>query len=373
MSVETRRRFSEVIAACHDPEQTLKFLEDKKARMAFAEQYGLRFMATTSAASFINIDYDLSPEPDYKGSLEESGCPEWREWNDAREEELAAMLKFGVYRAVPRSEARGQKLLTSKWVHKRKPYENDEAMVFAAMEKQLDNSPKILDHMVLSGSNIHLLTLADARRLFKSRRRTSMTVTGIGGIRERCAGEGEIEVTVLDESGTHLNLSLGTGYTTNRVPVSLISAAQLLRSGAQIHLERNNSYILLTNNKRISLIEKGGLLYIPALDYDADDEEDEEKQRLKAADQAAAFLGFDPSAHKLTNNNENKNELTNNNENKNELTNNNEDKNELTTNNQPFQTQTDSQQASSPHPRNGTAVLATCYRWARSSTSTRRT
>ena len=88
--------------------------------MAFAEQYGLRFMATTSAASFINIDYDLSPEPDYKGSLEESGCPEWREWNDAREEELAAMRKFGVYRVVSRSEARGHKLLTSKWVHKRK-------------------------------------------------------------------------------------------------------------------------------------------------------------------------------------------------------------------------------------------------------------
>ena len=57
MSVETRRRFSEVIAACHDPEQTLKFLEDKKARMAFAEQYGLRLMATTGAASVINIDF----------------------------------------------------------------------------------------------------------------------------------------------------------------------------------------------------------------------------------------------------------------------------------------------------------------------------
>merc|ERR1712196_651942 len=131
-----------------------------------------------------------------------------------------------------------------------------------------------MDHMVLdSGSNIHLITLADARRLFKSRRRTTMTVTDIGVIRERCSGEGEIEVTLLDESCTHLNLSLGTGYTTNRVPVSLISAAQLLRNGAQIHLERNNSHILLKHNKRINLIEKCGLLYIPALDYDADDEE----------------------------------------------------------------------------------------------------
>ena len=88
--------------------------------MAFAEQHGLRLMATTSAASYLNIDYDLSPEPDYKGSLEENGCPEWREWREAREEELAAMRKFGVYRIVSRSEARGHKLLTSKWVHKRK-------------------------------------------------------------------------------------------------------------------------------------------------------------------------------------------------------------------------------------------------------------
>ena len=64
----------------------------------------------------------------------------------------------------------------------RRTYDNDEAMTFAAMQKQLDNEPKLLFHMVLdSGSNIHLITLNDARRLFKSRRRTNMTVTGIGG------------------------------------------------------------------------------------------------------------------------------------------------------------------------------------------------
>ena len=172
-------------------------------------------------------------------------------------------------------------------------------MALVAMEKELDNEPRLLDHMVLdSGSNIHLLTLSDARRLFKSRRRTTMTVTGIDGIRERCAGEGEIEVTVLDESGTHLNLSLGTGYTTNKVPVSLISAAQLLRNGALIHLERENSYIQLGNNKKINLIEKGGLLYLPAIDMDyiADDEDDaKHAEDLTAA--SAAFLGLDVSAN----------------------------------------------------------------------------
>ena len=64
----------------------------------------------------------------------------------------------------------------------RRTYDNDEAMAFAAIQKQLDNEPKLLDYMVLdSCSNIHLITLNDARRLFKSRRRTNMTVTGIGG------------------------------------------------------------------------------------------------------------------------------------------------------------------------------------------------
>ena len=52
VSAGARKRFNEIIAACHDPVQTIKFLEDKKARMAFAEQYGLRLMATTSAATF---------------------------------------------------------------------------------------------------------------------------------------------------------------------------------------------------------------------------------------------------------------------------------------------------------------------------------
>ena len=47
------------------------------------------------------------------------------------------------------------------------------------------------------------------------------------------------------------------------------------------------------------MIEKGGLLYIPALDldYNADDEDDAKPhdQDLKA--ESAAFLGFDVSAH----------------------------------------------------------------------------
>ena len=64
-------------------------------------------MCTSSAVNYVDIDYTLGPEPDYKGSLEENGCLEWSQWEHAREEELAAMRKFGVYRVVKRHEARG--------------------------------------------------------------------------------------------------------------------------------------------------------------------------------------------------------------------------------------------------------------------------
>ena len=142
--------------------------------MAFAEQQGLRLMATTSAASYLNIDYDLSPEPDYKGSLEENGCPEWREWRDAREEELAAMRKFGVYRIVSRSEARGHKLLTSKWVHKRKTNEKGEvcrhkarlvARGFAQREFDSFHPDEVFAHVVDRNSMRTVLSLAASNDL----------------------------------------------------------------------------------------------------------------------------------------------------------------------------------------------------------------
>ena len=115
-----RNNFNEVIANCYEPEEVMRIVEDKRYRDMFAEHHGLRLMCTSSACNYVDIDYTLTPEPDYKGSLEENGCREWSQWEKAREEEYAAMRKFGVYEVVKRHEARGHKLLTSKWVHKRK-------------------------------------------------------------------------------------------------------------------------------------------------------------------------------------------------------------------------------------------------------------
>ena len=82
-----RKNFNEVIATCYDPEMTVKIVEEKKYRDMFAEHHGLRLMCTSSAVNYADIDYTLSPEPDYKGSLEENGCLEWSQWEHAREED----------------------------------------------------------------------------------------------------------------------------------------------------------------------------------------------------------------------------------------------------------------------------------------------
>ena len=64
-----RKNFNEVIATCYDPEMAVKIVEEKKYRDMFAEHHGLRLMCTSSAVNYVDIDYTLSPEPDYKGSL----------------------------------------------------------------------------------------------------------------------------------------------------------------------------------------------------------------------------------------------------------------------------------------------------------------
>ena len=81
---------------------------------------------------------------------------------------------------------------------------------YAELERQLLGMPRRGDVLVDSGSNIHFLTLDDAKRYFRSRRSTNMTVLGISGVREKCNAEGEIEMLVRDHLGKQLHLSLGS-------------------------------------------------------------------------------------------------------------------------------------------------------------------
>ena len=132
LPVGERKRFSEVIAECDDPVPMMQFVEDKNYSKLFSQQHGLRLMCTSSACNFVNIDYSLQPEPDYYQSLQKNGCREHFQWQEAREEEVKSMEKFKVWRRAKRSEAKGHKLLTCKWVHKRKTNERGEVNRFKA-------------------------------------------------------------------------------------------------------------------------------------------------------------------------------------------------------------------------------------------------
>ena len=174
VSATVRRRFNEVIMNCEEPDTSMKILENKDTRKAFAENLGVRLMATTSAANFVNIDYTLSPEPEYLDSLKEAGCIEWLEWELARKEELKAMSKFGVYRVVKRSEASGRKLLTAKWVHKRKTNEKGEvnrykarlvARGFAQKEYDSFHPDETFAHVVDRNSLRTILSVAASNNL----------------------------------------------------------------------------------------------------------------------------------------------------------------------------------------------------------------
>ena len=132
LPVGERKRFSEVIAECDDPVPMMQFVEDKNYSKLFSQQHGLRLMCTSSACNFVNIDYSLQPEPDYNQSLQRNGCPEHFQWQEARTEEIKSMEKFKVWRRAKRSEAKGHKLLTCKWVHKRKTNERGEVNRFKA-------------------------------------------------------------------------------------------------------------------------------------------------------------------------------------------------------------------------------------------------
>ena len=62
-------------------------------------------------------------------------------------------------------------------------------------------------HMMIDcGANVHFFTLEDARRYFSNYRSTSMSIVGISGTRDPCSAEGEINLSVVDSSGKHLNM-----------------------------------------------------------------------------------------------------------------------------------------------------------------------
>ena len=92
-----------------------QFLSRSESDKWAAHEFEMAMNATS-----LDIDFSLPSEPQhYKDSLPDV-CSEAEHWSEARDEEMKSMKRFGVYKRVPKSAARGKQILGVKWVFKRK-------------------------------------------------------------------------------------------------------------------------------------------------------------------------------------------------------------------------------------------------------------
>jgi len=76
--------------------------------------------AKTLMSSASPIDFRLAPEPTRYEQVLPEVCAEHDRWKEAMDDEITSMVKFGVYRVLPKSAAGNRQLLGARWVYKRK-------------------------------------------------------------------------------------------------------------------------------------------------------------------------------------------------------------------------------------------------------------
>jgi len=108
--------FHSILETVYEPEVILEQLKEEQTRAWFAEAQMAKVLNSTG----INIDFSLSPEPTRYEDVLPEVCDEAPQWRAAMDEEMRSMERFGVFRRVPRSAARGRQILSNTWVYKRK-------------------------------------------------------------------------------------------------------------------------------------------------------------------------------------------------------------------------------------------------------------
>ena len=185
------------------------------------EYFGTGESGNDAAPSLKIISVNISSKAACDGTCADKKCPAAQHYTRALMEWLDTLVSSSKDETSGTSESPENGAAGI-----RRTYENAIREAYNAMQRKLtdDDDGMLVD----SGSNIHFLTLEDARNYFMSRRSTQLRVLGINGVRERCKAEGEIEMLVRDHLGKQLNLSLGTGYTSGKIPKSLLSASRLM-------------------------------------------------------------------------------------------------------------------------------------------------
>ena len=113
--------FSRALETVYETEEVCLILEDNITRARFVSQMAAKVLnAEATSHRSVNIDFSLAPEPTrYEMTLPQV-CSEHAHWRKAMDDEMTSMHRFGVFRRVPKSEARGRQVLGAKWVYKRK-------------------------------------------------------------------------------------------------------------------------------------------------------------------------------------------------------------------------------------------------------------
>ena len=108
-------------------------------------------------------------------------------------------------------------------------------------QSSLSKELKALVFNLDSGSEVHLLTLQDAIKLFGERRISNLRVIGVNGS-SRAEFMGKLIIRVQDPgTGEVYLLDLGPAHGMRELPDNLLSVALLIRSGAVVHFEQGSS------------------------------------------------------------------------------------------------------------------------------------
>ena len=112
----SRSSFNQILETVYEPEVIVEQLKDRETMLHFAEQSFNKVLNSTT----LEIDFALSPDPLKFEEVLPENCPESDQWFEAMQDEMKSMERFGVFKRIHRSEARGHQILGCRWVYKRK-------------------------------------------------------------------------------------------------------------------------------------------------------------------------------------------------------------------------------------------------------------
>jgi hypothetical protein len=104
-------------------QELLKLLDDRIRMIEFAESKANRLMAMSANVDPTSnfVDWHIAAEPTHYNQTQMSVCSEWKEWENAMNEEIASLKMFKVYEEISIHHVpKGRQILGCKWVYKRK-------------------------------------------------------------------------------------------------------------------------------------------------------------------------------------------------------------------------------------------------------------